>query len=277
MACTILLSWFKVFKYLRVFKSMGPFVVIITHSIGDIAKIAIVYVLLYIPMVCIFYQFYGDRGLPGYETVSDTMFTVFRMIVVDDYGYSSLIQTADIGTQEGDGEDVRVKRKGNYQDGDGGDVSIATGDHSGIMVDLWWTRFLVAYWIIVSSVILLNLFIALMSDTFQRVYDNAVGVAALEKAEMISELESKLSKKSRDRFLKDLVDNYSPMIEFKERCGGLGEERRSAEEEKMETLLEEVARMDRVVQNLVGELRDEMRENKEEVVERLWRLESKLS
>ena len=56
MAIAILLSWFKVFKYLRVFKSMGPFVVIITHSFGDVAKIAVVYLLLYIPMVCIFYQ-----------------------------------------------------------------------------------------------------------------------------------------------------------------------------------------------------------------------------
>ena len=56
MAIAILLSWFKVFKYLRVFKSMGPFVVIITHSFGDVGKIAIVYMLLYIPMVCIFYQ-----------------------------------------------------------------------------------------------------------------------------------------------------------------------------------------------------------------------------
>eukprot|EP00116_Pleurobrachia_bachei_P009297 sb/3469559/ len=223
MACTILLSWFKVFKYLRVFKSMGPFVVIITHSIGDIAKIAIVYTLLYIPMVCIFYQFYGGRGLSGYETVSDTMFTVFRMIVVDEYSYSSLISTsgrAGDEEQDGDGGGERRKRKGNYQDNAG----FSTGDHSGIVVDLWWTRFLIAYWIIVSSVILLNLFIALMSDTFQRVYDNAVGVAALEKAEMISELETKLSKKSRDRFLADLVENYSPMIEFKERYGAMGAE-----------------------------------------------------
>ena len=86
-----------------------------------------------------------------------------------------------------------------------------TGD---VKVETWWTRFLVAYWILVSSVILLNLFIALMSDTFQRVYDNAVGVAALEKAEIIAELEGKLNKKSRDRYLKDLEDNYSPLCEF---------------------------------------------------------------
>lgn len=31
----------------------------------------------------------------------------------------------------------------------------------------WWLHVLVAYWILVSSVVLLNLFIALLSDTFQ--------------------------------------------------------------------------------------------------------------
>ena len=43
-------------------------------------------------------------------------------------------------------------------------------------------------------------------------YENAVGVAALEKAETICGIECKLNKKSRDRYLKDLNDNYSPMV-----------------------------------------------------------------
>ena len=123
MAIAILLSWFKVFKYLRVFKSMGPFVVIITHSFGDIGKISLVYVILYIPMVCIFYQFYGDQQIPGYESVDDVMFTVFRMIVVDDYNYASLISTGlekepaptpSNGTTDEDSHH-RVKRKSNYE------------------------------------------------------------------------------------------------------------------------------------------------------------------
>ena len=122
MATAILLSWFKVFKYLRVFKSMGPFVVIITHSFGDIGKISLVYVILYIPMVCIFYQFYGNQNIPGYQSVDDVMFTVFRMIVVDDYNYNSLIltnpkkdeeKTVDNSTIEV--HHSRVKRKSNYE------------------------------------------------------------------------------------------------------------------------------------------------------------------
>ena len=125
MAIAILLSWFKVFKYLRVFKSMGPFVVIITHSFGDIGKISLVYVILYIPMVCIFYQFYGTQGIAGYSSVDDVMFTVFRMIVVDDYNYNMLIEkttkkpaVASIAEEIKNctnGEVLsRVKRKGNY-------------------------------------------------------------------------------------------------------------------------------------------------------------------
>ena len=40
----------------------------------------------------------------------------------------------------------------------------------------------VAYWLIVSSILLLNIFIALMADTFSRVYENAAVVARLEQA-----------------------------------------------------------------------------------------------
>ncbi|KAL5252312.1 hypothetical protein ACHWQZ_G015174 [Mnemiopsis leidyi] len=271
MATAILLSWFKVFKYLRVFKSMGPFVVIITHSFGDIGKISLVYVILYIPMVCIFYQFYGNQNIPGYQSVDDVMFTVFRMIVVDDYNYNSLIITGAKHEPENESSNTtevlsRMKRKGNYEAGEG-----VAGE---VEVEIWWTRFLVAYWILVSSVILLNLFIALMSDTFQRVYDNAVGVAALEKAEIIAELEGKLNKKSRDRYLKDLEDNYSPLCEFTE----ISEADDASEEiERLDHLQNRLDRLEKTVIAANESFRKQLREQQEEQIYKLNQLDSKLT
>ena len=52
-------------------------------------------------------------------------------------------------------------------------------------VETWWTDAVVGYWLMFGAIIILNLFIALMSDTFQRVFDNAVEVALLERAQII--------------------------------------------------------------------------------------------
>ena len=41
------------------------------------------------------------------------------------------------------------------------------------MVDSFMTDLLCGLWLSISAIIMLNLLIALMSDTFQRVYDNA--------------------------------------------------------------------------------------------------------
>ena len=141
-------------------------------------------------------------------------------------------------------------------------------------MEIWWTRFLVAYWILVSSVILLNLFIALMSDTFQRVYDNAVGVAALEKAEIIAELEGKLNKKSRDRYLKDLEDNYSPLCEFTE----INEDDDASEEiERLDHLQHRLDRLEKTMITANESFRKQLREQQEEQIYKLNQLDSKLT
>lgn len=57
---SLIFAWIKLFKYLKVFESMGPFVVIISNTFGDILKIAFVYFILYIPASCVFYQFFGE-------------------------------------------------------------------------------------------------------------------------------------------------------------------------------------------------------------------------
>ena len=103
LSLSLTLSWFKLFKYVRVFGSIGPFVVIITNSLGDCLKIAFVYFVLYIPMVCVFHQFYGMSNVITFSDVPTSMFTVFRMIVVDEYGYKQLI---DVSGGIGDGEGV---------------------------------------------------------------------------------------------------------------------------------------------------------------------------
>lgn len=62
------------------------------------------------------------------------------------------------------------------------------------------TYILLGSWLALSAIIMLNLIIALMSDTFQRVYDNARANAAMQKAITILNIEESLSKEKREKF-----------------------------------------------------------------------------
>jgi len=155
----------------------GSVEVPVSGHIRDIIKIAFVYFVLYIPASCVFFQFWGKSGIKAYNDIPSVFFTVFRMIVVDDYAYEDILNW---GTEQG--------------------------------IDQSWTHLVISYWLLVSSIILLNLFIALMSDTFQRIYDKAVEVAALERAATIVQLEKKLSNHKRDLFLKYIKKHFAPKI-----------------------------------------------------------------
>ncbi|KAL5253744.1 hypothetical protein ACHWQZ_G013496 [Mnemiopsis leidyi] len=195
LSCTLIIVWLKMFKYCRVLEMLGPFCVILAALPKDFIKIAVVYVILYIPMVCLYYHFYSgpydditeairnsddfDENLYGH--LQQTCFTVFVYTLVGDYGYETLKRISYIrfGTQY-----------------------------------FWFTQCAIAYWIIISAVLLLNIFIALMSDTFTRVYENALLVSQFERAAMIVSLENKLPSYWKKHHLIDISYNYAPAAAF---------------------------------------------------------------
>ena len=52
----------------------------------------------------------------------------------------------------------------------------------------------------ISSIVLLNLYIALLSDTFQRVHDNVQANALMQKVIAVNQYQSSLGRKKRDKF-----------------------------------------------------------------------------
>uniref|UniRef100_A0A8C5N5B2 Ion transport domain-containing protein n=1 Tax=Leptobrachium leishanense TaxID=445787 RepID=A0A8C5N5B2_9ANUR len=66
----------------------------------------------------------------------------------------------------------------------------------------------------VSAILCINLLIALLSDTFQRVYDNATANAAMQQASTLLQIEESLSKKNKARFAKHIQTNCSPLTLF---------------------------------------------------------------
>ena len=81
-------------------------------------------------------------------------------------------------------------------------------------IDKFMARTLVCTYTACSSVLLLNLFIALMSDTFQRVYDNAKANQLMQKAIALNTYQRSLSDKSLDEFLNYLRRNCAPEVIF---------------------------------------------------------------
>ena len=159
LAATIIFIWLRLMKTARAFTSLGPFVVMLSHFVGDSLKFAFLYLLFYIPFAVAFWMIFGaeqSEAVEGYGTIQELLFSMLRLTVVDDYNFDGLSKA-----------------------------------------DPLMARLLCGLYLTLSAIICLNLFIALMSDTFQRVYDNAKANAVMQQAVMILNLESKLSIQKR--------------------------------------------------------------------------------
>ncbi|XP_063309058.1 transient receptor potential cation channel subfamily A member 1-like [Pelobates fuscus] len=66
----------------------------------------------------------------------------------------------------------------------------------------------------VSAILCINLLIALLADTFQRVYDNATANAAMQQASTLLQMEENLNKKNKAKFDKHIQTNCAPLTLF---------------------------------------------------------------
>ncbi|XP_072269334.1 transient receptor potential cation channel subfamily A member 1-like [Pyxicephalus adspersus] len=66
----------------------------------------------------------------------------------------------------------------------------------------------------VSSILCINLLIALLADSFQRVYDNATANAVMQQATILLQIEENLGKKSKTKLENHIQSNCSPLSLF---------------------------------------------------------------
>ncbi|XP_070556521.1 polycystin-2-like protein 2 [Ptychodera flava] len=125
-AITIIFVWLRLLKSARAFKSLGPFIVMCYNIIGDVARFCFLYFIVYIPYTCSFWMMFGG-DVEEFETVSETLFSLFRMTLVDEYNYEGL------------------------------------KEENPVMCDI-----LVGTYLAISAIVMLNLFIAMLSETFVR-------------------------------------------------------------------------------------------------------------
>ena len=71
---------------------------------------------------------------------------------------------------------------------------------------------MVGTFFVVSTVLCLNLYIALLSETFNRVYQNATANASLLQANTIIQLEHTLTKKKKKEVIDYLQADCGPLV-----------------------------------------------------------------
>ncbi|GFS22479.1 transient receptor potential cation channel subfamily V member 1-like isoform X2 [Elysia marginata] len=181
MAVTIILLWLRLMKNARAFALLGPFIVMLGHMLKDCVRFLFLYMEFYIPFLAAFWMIFG--GTKKAEANSE------EEVVVDGYQYPGQLFFSMFRLTLVDEYDY-----GNMQKIDS------------VMADL-----LLSTWLLLSAVLCLNLFIALLSDTFQRVYDNAQANSVMQKAINILNTWDGINAQNKEKFLAHIDRCCSPL------------------------------------------------------------------
>uniref|UniRef100_A0A8C2H915 Si:ch73-193i2.2 n=1 Tax=Cyprinus carpio TaxID=7962 RepID=A0A8C2H915_CYPCA len=151
-AVSIIFLWLRLMKHVRAFRVMGPFIVMLGKIAGDVLRFLFLYIEIYVPYACAFWIIFGGLA------------EVPSMKTVPELLYS-LYRITLVDEYEFD----------------------AMLDVDAVMAYLLCGTFLA-----LSAILCVNLLIALLSDTFQRVYDNALANAVMQQAAIILQIEESM-------------------------------------------------------------------------------------
>ena len=168
----LMILWFRLFKYARPFEGAGPFVVIFGNVMGDIAKWGFLNLIIIIPFTCAFWITFGAISLHPVD------------------GYDS------IGPLMYNIFSMMV-----------------VGDHQFpklVEANPILSRLLCMLFIGIVAIVTLNLLIALLSNTFERLYENAVANAIMQRGRTILMLEKWMTKRQLERYYDFIREKGSP-------------------------------------------------------------------
>ena len=166
--------WLRLLKYARPFKALGLFVVMIGHVIGDTLKILFLAVHIFIPYAASFWISFGIYGIDG-------------------YGWENLELIYNL-FQMSSGGDYKFENLADY------DKNLA--------------EILCGTYVFLGGLICLNLYIALMSNTFQRLYDNAKANALMQCTAYLVETETRMSFQKQHQHREWMNKNCNPKSNF---------------------------------------------------------------
>lgn len=181
-AIALIFIWLRLMKFFRAFSALGPFIVIVGHIINDILKFGFLYFEFFIPYVCAFWMIFGGEKNAAKMQGKGQDSSGWRNF--SDLTYS-VWQLSNVGNYPWD---------------------------SLLVVDRLMAQILCGSYLAVSAIVCLNLFIALMSDTFQRVYDNAKANAAMQRAITVLSFEENMSRKKQEKMRRYFNQKLAPEV-----------------------------------------------------------------
>ncbi|XP_038057678.1 uncharacterized protein LOC119729193 isoform X2 [Patiria miniata] len=170
MAVSIIPIWLRFMKSARAFKQIGPFIVMLGHIVNDILKFGFLYLEFYIPYAFAFWMIFG--GNPELPSMQTVDSLMFTLFRL------TLVDDYDYDKMH--------------------------------ELDTVMAYILITTFLFLSALLCINLFIALLSDTFQRVYDNAKSNAAMQQASIILGIEESLSKKKLYKYRRFIHTQANP-------------------------------------------------------------------
>lgn len=170
----LLLLWFRMFKYARPFESAGPYVVIFGSVIGDIVKWGFLNLIIYVPFTCAFSITFGSNSATPAEGYQDIGQLLYNI-------FSMMV--------------VDVQKFDKLEEAN---PSMA--------------RLLCASFIAFAAIVTLNLLIALLTNTFERLYENAIANAVMQRARTILLLEKSLWHKQEIKYYDFIKNHASPEV-----------------------------------------------------------------
>lgn len=174
MISLLLILWFRMFKYARPFEGAGPFVVIFGSVIGDIIKWGFLNLIIFIPFACAFWITFGHIS-----TNPVPVYNEFGPLLYD--LFAMMVGSDRLFTNL-----VEV---------------------SSVM-----SRLLCACFIAIAAIVSLNLLIALLTNTFERLYENAIANAVMQRARTILLLEKSLWRKQEIKYYDFIKNQASPEV-----------------------------------------------------------------
>ncbi|XP_028408521.1 uncharacterized protein LOC114531074 [Dendronephthya gigantea] len=170
----LLILWLRIFKYARPFEGAGPFVVIFGHVLGDIVKWAFLNSIIIIPFACAFWITFGAISLTPVQGYDNVGPLLYNIF------------------------SMMVVNDHNYEKLEEANPVMA--------------RLLCGAFIGIAAIVTLNLLIALLTNTFERLYENAVANAVMQRARTILLLQKSLRKKQKKKYYDFIKTNGSPEV-----------------------------------------------------------------
>ena len=173
----VILIWCRLFKLGRVFPAISPFIAVIRGLIADILRFVAMYVVLFVPFLICFWIIFSpvDDSVEGSEELTSVHRMAFMLFRM------TLI------------DDYPYK---------------AMRQEDEVMALI-----LVGTFLFITAVVGINLFIALLSNTFQRVYDNTLANSEMQRTRLMLQLENVYSPcLIGQRYLNYIHDICSPLV-----------------------------------------------------------------